>query len=255
MVNYEEQLSKLRAALHRDNDKYTYLVHAIDKGVINDDWFETKIRKIHDVEDNADFHIIDMIRFLYLGDNNNPVVAAAKGMLVRELQNFPFWPKLNNGGRNEGVDRLVFWSENHCLMFLTSYFLFKQWIMSLEELNGSGEGYNSWEDAIEIKLLKKYMEAHCAPEFNGMYEAMSHVYLPYSMSALLNIYDFSENVQMRDWAKKSIDIIVYQLMLGTPTSNGITNLTGISPLHFHIIIPDYIHCIGNALMNFSFCVQ
>jgi hypothetical protein len=77
---------------------------------------------------------------------------------------------------------------------------------------------------LETKLLKIYLRAHCLKEFNGVYEVNSSVYLPYTLSGLLNLYDFALDEEIRDMAGKIIDRVVHHVMLCT-TSDGTSNLS------------------------------
>lgn len=57
----------------------------------------------------------------------------------------------------------------------------------------------------------KRILTHCFLE--GVYEVLSHVYLPYTMAALFNLYDLSCDPEIRQLAKNLIDIIVHQILL------------------------------------------
>jgi hypothetical protein len=186
-----------------------------------------------------------LIRFLYLSEDNelsNGCIQDSKNRIVNTLQSFPFWPK-DSTYRNVQFDDIVFWSENHLLMTLSSCFLLRQYVnnpvtrisfpyVGLFESEGVGddmvdEDANDMEGAdLETRLLQTYLDAHCLPEFSGMYEAGSAVYLPFSMCALLNIRDFSHVRSLRQRAIRLLHIISHHIALLTPSLLGICNIAG-----------------------------
>lgn len=106
--------------------------------------------------------------------------------------------------------------------------------------NGSGKigaADNSWQSAdtayaseglklegedLEEALLHSYLHAHI--RFDAMFEVNSHVYLPYSISALMNLYDFTEDEAIRSMARKVIDIAIKHVLLCT-TDTGVCSLS------------------------------
>lgn len=78
---------------------------------------------------------------------------------------------------------------------------------------------------LEDRLLRSFLKAHVS--FKGIYEVLSHVYLPYTLSALFNLIDFSEDEEISTLAAVLADIIVEQLMLCT-IETGVANLSASS---------------------------
>ena len=81
--------------------------------------------------------------------------------------------------------------------------------------------------ALEEKLLRHYLQAHTNAAFSGVYEALSHVYLPYTLCALWNLYDFSRDHALRADASALIDAIMKPLLLTTssPETGAVSTLT------------------------------
>ena len=131
------------------------------------------------------------------------------------LSKFAFWPDAEKTTKE--FDSIVFWSENHLFMTLGSAHLFKVYANEEKISNRVGDR--------EERLLMKYLDVHV--KFQGVYETLSHVYLPYTLCALLNLYDFSNNDQIVSHAKKLIDIIINQILL-VCSDTGVCNLTGSS---------------------------
>ena len=112
--------------------------------------------------------------------------------------------------------RMIFWSENHIFMYLSSAVLYRQRCLS--------QGLSCYVSNREEQLLMCYLEGHCSPDSVWVYEVLSPVYLPYTFSALLNLYDFSTNEAIRSYADVLLNYILYQVLLGA-NSDGICNLT------------------------------
>ena len=71
--------------------------------------------------------------------------------------------------------------------------------------------------ALEEALLHSYINSHV--EFGGMFELNSHVYIPYTMSALLNLIDFSEDVELVRLANILIEATLKPMLLCTTNKN------------------------------------
>ena len=182
----------------------------------NSDVFNSLHSLVQQHKGKSDFNLVILIRFLYL---NNPLIEESQNQLIETLQNFPFW--ISKDERNKEEDRkyssmrkVCFWSENHILMYLSASHLFYEKIKD--------KNLNSLIKEKELQLLLAYLRAHVT--FHGVYEVLSHVYLPYTLSALLNLYDFSTNQEIHTLSEQLINIIIEQLLLCT-NINGIGTYT------------------------------
>jgi hypothetical protein len=101
-------------------------------------------------------------------------------------------------------------------MYLSAAHLFSQWLRKHDPTA------TCTVTVLEETLLRITLLAHV--RFHGMYECNSHVYLPFSMSAMLNLFDFSEDQAIRDHASNIIDIITQQVFVAT-SDKGISNLS------------------------------
>ena len=202
---------------------------------------ENHLKQIKNRTGDSDFSFISLIRFLHLAkpsDDNSSVIKInnAKKSIFDEMYSFPFWPQDDSQysgiwKNNKEMDKLVFWSENHLLMTLTSCYLFSQYKWQQLESKHAGANdiniaYKKLTNSIETKILTKYLEVHCNEKFGGLYETNSFVYIPYSICALLNLIDFAVNPKIKELSRAIIDNAVYRLMLGTTVDNGVCNLTG-----------------------------
>jgi hypothetical protein len=226
-----------QAVLAEEPGKHNFLTQAFFTRHVHEASLSEYCQTVKNHHNNADFTLIKLIRFLYFpvnenasGDENegaSECESARNGIkfhqdrVVRILSDFSFWPRrpsLNTTGTAENSDpdpvtKTCFWSENHIFMYLSSAHLFAQ--KYPEHCVSSAVNYQN-------QLLSVYLSAHNT--FNGVYEVNSCVYLPYTMSSLLNLYDFSENTQIKNGALKLLKLIIRNLLL-VCNRNGIGNLT------------------------------
>ncbi len=240
-----------------------------DKGIVQD-W----LRRVNEREKDVDMYIISLVRVLYLlraeSKRDNSSLDAQKA-ICDSLNTFPYWPcrdfqTLEN-------DNLCFWSENHILMTLGSAHLVRQFNAtnktraSMQLPNptntlAAGSGANAGTDRgsivpapynvdpatveMEQMLLLSYLKAHADSEM--MFEVLSHVYIPYTISSLLNLIDFSENEAIREAARKWLSVALRHVLLGT-TDAGVATLTA-SARAFKRTREDYTGHNINSLIYF-----
>lgn len=161
-----------------------------------------------------DFDILPLLRFLFLTTTKTGQFQGYHHRIDQVLCDCPFWPNSENDYSLDCMKELIFWSENHIFMFLSSAVLYRQRCRNMNLPCAVGEK--------EESLLLAYLEAHTS--FRGMYEVLSHVYLPYTFSALLNLFDFSESEHIRLQADILLNLILHQILLGT-NRDGICTLT------------------------------
>jgi hypothetical protein len=80
-----------------------------------------------------------------------------------------------------------------------------------------------------------------------VYEVNSSVYLPYTLAALFNLYDFAVDTEIKSWALQIIDRIVYHVSLCT-TKNGVSNLVAAGRAFLRTRLRTHDHNI-NQLTN------
>jgi len=239
--------------------KHTFISHALKTGVVDEGVLNDMIRRVVEREKDVDFFIISLVRLLYVMHHSEVKPSAASQIkldqLASALLNFPYWP--SRDWHEMENNHLCFWSENHIVMTLGSAHLMRQWrrrqthsktrhgsntnasggaaspgaadgaAASPMHAGGAEVGATSsvladMGDSLEEALLLSYLTAHAATEM--MFEVLSHVYIPYTVSALMNLVDFSENEQIREAANKWLCVAVKHVLLGT-TDSGVVTLT------------------------------
>lgn len=236
---YQERLKQLEAIANTQRDKSTLIFHAI-RGDIVDAPLNKYIEDVITRKNEPDMKMIALVRMLYLTDGRVESVRLAKNRIIEAFSEFPFWPV---DGNNSDMNSLCFWSENHLLMTLGSCYLFRQYMAHINSYtttnaeNDSSSNNNdsgnhdhkqqpSYVTSVETKLLQLYLKAHCTEEFDGVYEVNAHVYLPYTISALLNLVEFANDSDMKEHAMRILNNAVKQVMMTTTTNNGVCNLAG-----------------------------
>eukprot|EP01041_Mallomonas_annulata_P008223 gene8223-16907_t len=177
---------------------------------------------------------------LYLDE----VAFTIKEKIINKLKDFPFWP--NSTTKLNELNDIVFWSENHIFMLLSSAYLLHQFTSPSE--------ISTRISYSEIKLLKIYLQAHV--KFDGIYEVLSHCYAPYTLSALFNLYDYAADIEIKSLAENLINRIIYIHILTTLKSNGTTNLTASCRTFHRFKFSNHGHNINQLIHLFTgICVD
>eukprot|EP00924_Labyrinthula_sp_SR-Ha-C_P002737 snap_masked-scaffold_13-processed-gene-5.27-mRNA-1 protein AED:1.00 eAED:1.00 QI:0/0/0/0/1/1/3/0/767 len=139
----------------------------------------------------SDFYLMRVVRYIYVTDK-------FQEKLLEEMYKIPFW--LTKG---EKTVRRVYWSENHILMWTSNAYLLRQKF---------GVDATYPEDKTNVGRLVMYLQSK---EKNGFFEFLSPNYMDLTLSALLNLYDFSQNAQIKELANICITILLEEFMLTT----------------------------------------
>lgn len=258
MMQFEQRLDEMRKAVESDTGKYTFVMRALRGDYESiENILHKFLDEVDKKSDDADFNIISLVRVLYLLKREREATTSVghsaecerrENIISRiqtSLSKFPWWPAKGTGNDNKDIEKVCFWSENHIMMLLSSSHLFLQHAMEChnrtlkeQDLESSAsttnEGVqffsftkplcsaNKWQE----KLLRHYIDSKI--QQGGLFETLSHVYLPYTLSALMNLIDFSDCETLRMPARKLADLIVRQLMLVTTPGNGICTFSASS---------------------------
>ncbi len=221
---------------------------------------------------NPDFQLTWLTRLLYLnsvpGDNRTPFQATVpimatddskptrftyadlKARSIEAFKKYPFWPSLPKTPKDNPMEGITFWSENHLLMHLGSAYLFYHYLKKekLAELHANGDDRTDidksefagdvnfvGDDQIGIDkitlLLKIYLHLHCVDVtanngFAYIFELNSVTYYKYTVYALMNLFDFAPDAEIRQWSKQMLDAIVKYIMIMADPTNGLHSLAG-----------------------------
>jgi hypothetical protein len=138
------------------------------------------------IKSTSDFDIVKLIRVLFLSNGTYD------SMILPILQPIPFWLEKNEDSRE-------YWSENHMIMWMSS-----DWLLH--------EKYGKQIDSNLVQRLKHYLDL----KINyGFYEYFSSVYLPYTLSGLLNLADFSQDIEIKNKASLVANKLLQDILLFT----------------------------------------
>lgn len=133
---------------------------------------------------NADFQIAQLVRVLfYTGESSNKI--------LRVLQNQPFW-------LTERETKHQYWSENHMILWLSSAWLLHE-----------KYGWYFPDPTLHERLLH-FLKLKVK---DGFYEFFSPTYFPYTLSALLNLADFSEDQEIKNLARQAAERLIKTCLL------------------------------------------
>jgi hypothetical protein len=170
----------------------------------------------------SDFNVIILIRFLYLQlQEHSPHLNSHREQVESVLADFSFWTgDTEIDSRRIAMEKTIFWSENHIFMYLSTAYLFHEHLID----SSSPLLATSCVNFADRDRLLIYLESHCHPKFNGVYEVLSCTYLPWTICALLNLFDFAKDPKIRDLSCVLLDHIITLFCL-VATRDGICNLT------------------------------
>jgi hypothetical protein len=134
----------------------------------------------------SDFVIIELVRILFLTNGEYD------SLILPVINDVPYWVTYGDTLRN-------YWSENHMIMWMGS-----DWLLH--------EKYGRPIDSTLDARLRHYLNLKIQ---YGFYEFFSSTYLPYSVSGLLNLADFAQDVQIKNLAILASQRLLKDLLMLT----------------------------------------
>lgn len=143
-----------------------------------------------EIDDHSDMVLTERIRYLL----DNPT-SENHQLATRILNEFPFWYGTNK--------KMVYWTENHFIMHTSNQYLLYLYTNQLIPTH-----------------VKQQLDAFLDSRLElGISEFFSPVYLPMTIGALLNIYDYSPEDTTKDKIKTILDRIAFDTMTGILKTN------------------------------------
>lgn len=138
---------------------------------------------------NPDMRLIEYIRILAESNEYDEII-------LNEIIKLPYWQNEDAEGKR------VYTSENHVLMWLSS-----GWLLSEMEGWNIGGGPEKLRERLVryLKVKKQY----------GIYESTSNVYSPFSLTALLNLYDYAQDQEIKTLAGQVALILLNDIAMVT----------------------------------------
>jgi hypothetical protein len=169
-------------------------------------------------KDCSDFVLHGILRLLYMSGNNrewlmeNGLVPINHSLLTIELLNrarqttlnFKYFPD------EPGIDSLCTWTENHYILFTSAAYLAGQLYPDVIFTN-SGETGKQKVELNRIRILR-WLDLRFRTGFS---EWLSHVYYDEDLTALLSLYDFARDEEIRRKAGMVIDLLLLDMALNS----------------------------------------
>ena len=187
----ERKQNYVNKNIFNQSDQYALLLQAYSKQPINMNLFNNSIShyitKYTNNNISEDFILCLYIRLLYLTKQNNcPEHSIIFDKINEIMKTHRFWLE-----KKESEN--CYWSENHMISYLSVWYL---WNLM-----------NNIDNTKILSLLTSYMNSKINYSF---FEFYSQVYNSYTLNALLNIYDFTNNISLQKLASNCINILFKQ---------------------------------------------
>jgi hypothetical protein len=151
-----------------------------------------------ETSEKADFETMNLLRLLqYTSEFDDIILPTLESILA--------WPAEGNS-----KTQYVYWSENHSLMWLCAIQLTHEWY--------------GWPVQDEHDTRLKFILAQKIR--HGFIEFFSGVYMPYTFAALANLYDFSNDIEIKELARGAATRLLQDLDLITNDKGGQFTVAG-----------------------------
>lgn len=169
-------------------------------------------------KDCSDFVLHGILRMLYQFDANRK--SEIENLSPLTINHFPSQELLTRAKQttldfkyfpNEpGIDSLCTWTENHYILFTSAAYLAGR-LYPDEVFTNSGE---TGKQKVELnrKRILRWLDLRFRTGFS---EWLSHVYYDEDLTALLSLYDFAEDDEIRRKAEMVIDLLLLDMALNS----------------------------------------
>ena len=158
------------------------------------------ISEINNRKDTADFDMNGLLRMMYLDKGKNNIPEYLNDSMKDAILNFKYW------FTEPGPDEMIFWTENHMILFHTAELLAGQMFPSQNFTNSGKNGTQHVEHA--LPLVNRWLDWRAKL---GFAEWHSNIYYRLDLTALLNLADFAQNETIAKKAEMVIDLIGFDL--------------------------------------------
>ena len=183
---------------------------------INQNALEDALAHVNSREDTADFTMSSLVRLYYKHAGRGILTQEQEANIKQAMLDFKYWLDEPNPSPME------LWTENHQILVYTSEYLAGQ-LFPEETFTNNGQS-GEWHRQAALQRINKWIDFRSQ---TGMAEWDSVVYYPMDISALLNLVDFSEDLNLADKAAMMVDLLLFDIAVDNyygqyATSNGRT---------------------------------
>ncbi|MEZ6184798.1 MAG: hypothetical protein R3F62_07295 [Planctomycetota bacterium] len=151
--------------------------------------------------DTADFRVCTLLRLLYLRGNDPGFPTDLRNRARTTLLGFRYWID-----ELWAKDNMVFWSENHQILFASSEYLAGQ-LYPQEVFGTSGFTGADRMQRARPRILR-WLDHRLRFGYSEFY---SPVYYPHDVAPLLNLIDFAQDPEIQTKARMALDLLVFDL--------------------------------------------
>jgi hypothetical protein len=204
-----------------EDRKQAYLVHAAQGGGYYAQLSRLELgrpvdrRSIDDAmdfadsrRDTADFKVCALTRIAALHGASPALPADLRDRLKRTLLGFKYWVD------EPGQDDMIFWSENHQILFASSELVVGQ-LYPAEVFPNSGLTGAQHVAKAKPRILR-WLDHRLRFGFS---EWNSPVYFPHDVAPLLNLIDFAQEAEVVTRASMALDLLLYSVVRLTQKGN------------------------------------
>ncbi|MEZ4637924.1 MAG: hypothetical protein R2856_23690 [Caldilineaceae bacterium] len=177
---------------------------ALGREPVNETAIREGIEYVYSQQDCNDFTLGALLRIVY-GYRNSPLISPELiGDIEICLRKFKYW------WDQPGRDRRCYHTENHQIIFHSDELLAGQ-LFREHTFEVSGKDGQFHVDHA-LHLIRRWFDFR---ERFGFSEWLSNCYFEEDLLALVNLYDFAEDADIRRRAQNMIDVILFEMALHT----------------------------------------
>lgn len=166
--------------------------------------FSATFEKLRARRDTSDFQLTALIRMLYQYRDSPLMTPSLRAEIEDVVLNFKYWID------EPGTDPMVYWSENHQILFHSSEYLAGQLFPEKVFPNAGLTGRQHMEKA--RRLLLRWMQLRAAIGFT---EWHSSNYYEEDVGPLVNLVDFARDEEIRIKAAIIADLLLFDIALNS----------------------------------------
>jgi hypothetical protein len=175
---------------------------ALNRGPLSEELLHSSIELINARRDCADFALAGLLRILYQHRASPLLSPQLLAEIEQAARDFCYWYD------QPGVRGMCFHTENHQILFHSAELLAGQ-LFRDDELTNSGRN-GAWHAAHGAELAHQWLDQRARFGFS---EWLSNCYFEEDALALLNLYDFAEDADVKRRAGAMVDMILLEMAL------------------------------------------
>ena len=175
-----------------------------NEGPLDTEAFSATFEKLRSRRDTSDFQLTAFIRMLYQYGDAPLMTPSLRAEIEDVVVNFKYWID------EPGTDPMVYWSENHQILFHSNEYLAGQLFPERVFPNAGLTGRQHMEKA--RRLLLRWMELRAAIGFT---EWHSSNYYEEDIGPLVNLVDFAGDDEIRVKAAIIADLLLFDIALNS----------------------------------------